>query len=642
MSTGVSEHEARRQPNAAEASVALLDNEWAQQFSEAMAYGYGYQVDIVLSDEISTSVTSLSLKDQKIQVQISRQLIERAGAEDQLDFLGFNILHELGHVKRFVAQPPAVSVEPKYAYFNNIVDDVAINFDAARKTRFVSDLTTKAYDQYLFPIDKRGAIATQPRHQQFMETLLLLSMTTDIYRKPRSETDLAKALTNINCADLDETVVEKLADVINHASGKRKHNLLGQIREYGEDLPYYRRVIAPIRMMYDELYEADKDDQEQARSSETGDAEPESGNSEFDYGDSAGCQHTEQTHDQNDSSEQGDGEKGSSKGTDSPQVSDHAKQITKIGKQIGEQMAKAISEHESTSPSEQKAQQLTAEQLERLRKELGLEEADFQGFLNTVNKYQGEIYAVTDLILQLRRERQDNFLAPSHEVSSHGRRLHIRKLLGYLASGSLDTTPDIWKTPAIQERSEYEFDGADFYFLCDASDSMAGSKAVAASESAVVLSQGIQDTSLEAYDDVPPIQIQVQAFGSDQQTLCGLTDAPKNIDLGRMYTALRNPNSSSTQVSGALAKITPAENRLSVVLVLSDGEFHDREQAVVQGKRLEEAGAIIVQCVFGGADVSKLSANAKNMNIQGAQDLPGYLFGIMPELINTLRTTHHA
>jgi hypothetical protein len=171
---------------------------------------------------------------------------------------------------------------------------------------------------------------------------------------------------------------------------------------------------------------------------------------------------------------------------------------------------------------------------------------------------------------------------------------------------------------------------------------MQGSKANSAAESAVVLSQGIQDAALEYYEDVPPVQIQVQAFGSGEQTLCELTNAPSNSDLGRMYSSLLNPNSGSTQVSGALSKIKPDKNRLSVVLVLSDGQFHDESLATSEGQRLEEAGAVIVQCIFGNAGVSKLSSEAKQMNLNGAEDLPNYLFGIMPELIDILRSTAHA
>lgn len=627
-------------PGGSEVSLQMLDNEWVHRLSEAMAYGYGYTIDIEVSDKLPTSSTNLSLTDHKIKVQLSRQLIERADVEDQLDFLGFNILHELGHVKRFGAQPTEAPPNPKDDYFHNIVDDIAINYDNARKTRFFSDLIIKAYDHYLFPIDRRSKMTKEPRHKQFMETLLLLSMTTDIYRKPRSAEDLQEYLTDIGCSDIDPDVTNKLAQVVNFKVGKTRHNLLGQIREYGEDLPYYNQITSHIKTMYDELYEEDLQDKQQSESSgDSGeDGNPSSNKSDqFDYSNSGSCQHTiSSDHAETDSNPE------KAKANDDKVESTKSDDIAEIGKQIGQQIAEAISQDKNQSTDDQKAVQLSAEQLERLRQELGLNESDFQGFLATVNKYRGEIDAISNLILQLRRERQNNFLAPSHEVSARGHRIHIGKLLGYLTSGSIEATPDIWKTPTFLEKIEYEFDGADFYFLCDVSGSMKGDKAKAAAESAVVLSQGIQDASLEYYEDVPAIRIQVQAFGSGEQTLCELTDSPSNADLGRMYSSLLKPNSYSTQVSGALTRINPDKNRLSVILVLSDGQFHDESLAVSQGKRLEEAGAVIVQCVFGGAQVSNLSNGAKRMNLNGAQDLPNYLFAVMPELIDILRSTTHA
>jgi len=629
-------------PGDAELAPSISDAEWVHKFSEAMAYGYGYTIDVELSDALSTSETSLSLTDHKIKVRLSQQLIERAEAEDQLDFLGFNILHELGHVKRFGAEPPEAPPDPNDAYFQNIVDDIAINFDNARKTRFFADLTSKAYDQYLFPIEKRTEMTNEPKHKQFMEALLLVSMTTSAHRKPLTERALQDTLEGIGCTDIAPDVMKKLSQVVNYKIGMRRHNLLGQIREYGEDLPYYNQLTSCIRNMYDELYEEDLSDIQQQPSNldDSGDANP-SITDQFDYSNSGGCQHTTSPEHkdtvippENDSTD-------TNKGVSS-KSGDQADDIAEVGKQIGKQIAETIDKTKDQTGNDQEAPQLSAEKLARLRQELGLDESDFQGFLATVNKYRREIDAISDLILQLRRERQDNFLAPSHEVSARGHRIHVGKLLGYLASGSVKPTPDIWKTPSFLEKTEYEFDGADFYFVGDVSLSMAGPKAMAAAESAVVLSQGIQDASLEYYEDVPPIRIQIQAFGSEDQTLCMLTNSPSNTDLGRMYSSLLKPNSNNTQVSGALAKIKPAKNRLSVIMVLSDGQFYDESFAIGQGERLEGEGAVIVQCIFGKAQVSNLSNGAKRMNLYGAQDLPSYLFGIMPELIDILRSTTHA
>ncbi len=643
MSTMPVESEVVVEPHELETPLEVLDSVWARNFSEAMAYAHGYKVDVALSDEIQTSMTSLSLIDKNIRIQISRQLIEKAESEDQLDFLGFNILHELGHAKRYALRPSNSPSEPKYSYFQNIVEDIAINFDAARQTRFFANLTKKAYDQYLFPAESRGKIATEPRHKQFMEASLLLAMTTGAYRHPQSTEELNKVLEDIGCIGLDQAVIDRLAQVVNFSDGKKSFNLLQQLREYGEDLPYYDRVVTHIRVMYDELYEEDKNDQQQQS------GEPQQGDgqsseaTEFDYSNTGGCNHGEQLEDDPKSDQKKDGQNPQKNNDKGSIDNDKGKpDIAEVGKQIGEQIADVIEKDKATGSIDQQQQRLNEEQLARFREELGLNESDFQGYLDTVSKYFGEIAAVTESILQLKRERLDNFLAPSHEISARGHRVHFGKLLGYLASGSQEAMPDIWKTPAFKERVEYDFDGADFYFLCDTSISMAGDKANTAAESSVVLSQGIQDAGLESYDDIPPIRIQVQGFGSGDETLCELTDLPTNTELGRMYSSLKNPHSSSTQVKGALEKIKAAEGRLSLVFVLSDGQFHDESTAAVEGQRIEDEGAVIVQCVFGRATVGKLSKNARRMDVRGADDLPNYMFGIMPELIQALRTTHHA
>lgn len=643
MST-VAKAEAVHDSHGVETSVSVLDNRWAHDFSEAMAYAHGYQVDINLSDTLPTSATSLSLTDQKIAIYISRQLIEQAEATDQLDFLGFNILHELGHVKRYRHYAFQTPQAPKYAYFQNIVDDIVINFEVAKQTRFFADITKKAYDQYLFPRDKRAEIAGEPRHKQFMEGLLLLSMTTTAHRGKLSGDKLNDALASIGCEDLDETVVERLAKVVNFTNGRKGFNLLEQLRAHGSNLSYASQISGLIGVMYDELYEEDKQERVNKTGDNTSDGGGEPPDSEFDYSNSGGCQHTEQQHEHstNKSTDGNNSEQNTGAQTYNQDSVGDEPNLENIGKQIGAQIVEVIDQAKSQVGSDEKPNQLSEEQLARLRHELDLNDSDFQGFLETVNKYRGEIAMVTDLILQLKRERQDNFLAPSHEISARGHRIHVGKLVGYVASGNTNPRPDIWKTPAFKEKVEYDFDGADFYFLCDTSSSMAGGKAEAAAESAVVLSQGIQDASFETYDDIPPIRIQVQAFGSGDETLCQLTDVPSGKDLGRMYSSLKSPNGNSTQVSGALRKVELDKSRLSIVLILSDGQFHDESAATTEGKRLEDEGAVLVQCVFGGASVSKLADSAKRMDIASARDLPVYIFGIMPALLAILRGTHNA
>jgi hypothetical protein len=629
-------------------SHAPIDHEWVEQFSKVMALAYGYEVNVYASDELPTSMTSVGLEDQKIAIGISTQLLARAEGSDALDWLGFNILHELGHAERAKDSPPVEAASSKDGYFANITEDIAINHAKARQTRFVADIMTRAYDNYLFPMDKRTDMAAKPKHQQFMATALILSMTTT----RRQQQNLGHTLERIGLTGLAPEVTERLSSVVDFADGSDKtFNLLEQLRGYGHDIPYFRRVVAPIRSMYEELYEEDQQEATQNGSGEgdTSDGQSHDGAEDFDYSEAGGCQHTHTNTEQPQSGDQADdkptpsepdtSEAGEQPASDSDS-GDEAADISSLGKEIAEKIANILEENPSEKGSDVKPAQLTPEQLAAIRKELGLDESDFASFMQTVNRYSGEIAMITELVSQLRRDRTNEFLAPSHEIAARGRSIKLNKLLGYLASGSNNPTPDIWKTPAFQETIEHEFDGADFYFACDNSVSMAGAKAIASAESSVVLSQGIQNASLESPSEIPPIRIQIQAFGAGDQMLCELTDTPTPRQLGTMYTALKNPRSNNTQVAGALEKITPEKGRLSVVLVLSDGGFHDEAAAISQGKRLEKEGAVIVQCVFGGAEVANLAESAKRINIASAQDLPHYLFNIMPELVEVLRSNH--
>ena len=593
------------------------------------------------------------MDNQKIAIGISTQLLARAESSDALDWLGFNILHELGHAERFKASPPVEAASPKDAYFTNITEDIAINHGKARQTRFVADIMTKAYDNYLFPVDKRAEIADKPKHQQFMASLLILSMTTT----RRQQQNLGDTLERIGLSGLAPEVTGRLSSVVDYVDGSDKtFNLLEQLRGYGDDVPYFRRVVAPIRSMYEELYEEDKQEATQDGSGEgdASDGQPQDGAEDFNYSEAGGCQHSHHTDTEQPQPDDQAADKptpSESDKSDTPEASkqpadddgdsgDKPDDISSLGKEIGEKIADILEENPPEQGSDAKPAQLTPEQLAAIRKELGLDESDFASFMQTVDRYRSEIAMITEVVSQLRRDRTNEFLAPSHEIAARGRSIKVSKLLGYLAGGSNNPTPDIWKTPAFQETIEHEFDGADFYFACDESVSMAGAKAIASAESSVVLSQGIQNASLESPSEIPPIRIQIQAFGAGDQMLCELTDTPTSRQLGTMYTALKKPSSNNTQVAGALEKITPEKRRLSVVLVLSDGGFHDEAAAIKQGKRLEEEGAVIVQCVFGGAEVADLAESAKRITIASARDLPNYLFNIMPELVEVLRSNN--
>ncbi|MHB1910385.1 MAG: hypothetical protein ACYCQJ_16185 [Nitrososphaerales archaeon] len=612
--------------------------------SDGYARGDGYDLDYVVDPNASTFSTSCTVDESgRIRVHLSPSLLSRAEAEDRLELLGFAVLHELGHVKRFQAHPPETVASSKDGYFNNIVDDIAINYGNAKRTRFVHDMTKRVYDQQLFPLDKRAAIGDQPRHKQFMESLLVLAMTTNAHVKADALTMLGQA----QLGGVDETVVEAVADVLNHQQGDKNYNLLGQLRAYGDDLAYTSRVASVIREHYEELYEADSQNQSSGQGS--GDGSANSDGSSFDYSDSAGCGQSikpegSDSDGNNDKStakpkeSQGSGQNGGESDQD-PEA-----EPLDIGA-IAEKIAKDIKEAlpEAKANTKDVARDFTPEQLERLRADLDLSEEDFSAYMAARKQFAGEIRAVQDILLQLRHERQNEFLSPGREVAAHGHRIKVDRLVRAIASSSLGDSPDIWKHPSLVERVEHEFDGLDLYLLGDVSVSMQGEKARAAAGSALVLQEGLLGASSQmAGEHMPVVRLQIQAFGAGNEMLCKLTDEPDLKDLGRTFSSLLNPTSTDTQVSGALESIKPEKGRLSVVAVVSDGAFHDSSLAKKAGKKLADQNAAIIQLVFGGANVEQLADSAKRINLSSASDLPRHLLSMLPELLDIIRRGSHA
>ena len=604
--------------------------------------------DVQIVDGIDTSVTTYNTVSGKIDIQISLPLVLLASEENRLAFLGFNVLHEVGHAKRFKHQRPTKVMPKEEAYFSNITEDTAINYDNARKTRYITNITKTSYDDYLYPLDKRARIAQLPRHQQFMDSMLVLAMTTGIHSL-RDPIEIGEYIEEAGLVGLNDAVLSALAKIVHFGQSGKNYNLLGQLREYGAEYTDYNRVYAYIKALYDELFEEDlRDHKQQTPQNGQGEGGGQTGPQQnkqaegdqienpFDYSKSGGCKHGEH------SSEEKLGEESSTNDNQPGSPGDIGEAIKEVAKKIGGEIISSINDAKNAKQDQKQQSQLSPEQIAQLKRELGLSDNDFDGFMRLSTLYSAEINAIADMIRMLRRDRQNEFLAPSREVAARGHRVHIGKLLGYLAGGSNNPYPDIWKSSEKKENIEHEFDGADFIFMCDVSRSMAGDKAIQATASAVTLSQGVQLAGLEVYADEPPIRIQIQAFGAGDEILCPLNDMPDNASLGKMYKSLAHPNSNSTIVSGALEKVEPAGRRLTLVVILSDGQFHDLSAAQKQATRLEQEGATLLQCVFGNAEVGSLSENSKRINIANAKDLPNFLLGIMPELIDVLRSSSHA
>ncbi len=634
-----------------------------REASEAIAASHGWLVDFVVSDDKETFSTTYDLSTGRIRVIISRALLDTAetsGVLSPAEILSIAIAHELGHVRDYQDQPPDKHNRPdhKTEYFNNIVDDIAINFGLMNKTTYMQRLFRQTYDTVLTPRDSRASLSNQPNHVQLMYSLLALAMLdpsasrNDTY----SDNQLAASMATLEIPAAPE-VLQALEAITSHDHQGQTINILRVLRTHGLDLSQRSLASAIIRQQFDALYEEDSSKQQSG--TDQSDQNQADQPQDFDYSDQGGCKHERQ--DKNDPSiADQTTQQTTTETTDTDQAEDSAQQETSPT-ETPESLAKAIAESiekagqagrkEAERIEKEATAQAEHEEMLRIQSELGLDDDDFTGYMAARTRHWSDIVALADIISQLKRERSDALLSPSREIRAKGHRINVTRLAHVAARDQLEGNPEIFKASHIGEKIQYEFDGLDLFLCGDVSDSMRfDNKASESAAVAVALLEGLRLAAQTAnLDDL--VRIQIQAFGNTNRTLAPLGSHPTPRILGTTYHKLKNPRE-RTYVAPTLEIIrdivtqsSPSEvaPRLRVIAIISDGQFQDKTVATRVGGEVGEAlgeNGVILQLVLGGASVSKLHEQAQIINVSKASDLPHELLGRLPELLQAMRNKH--
>lgn len=629
------------------------------QSSDAIALSHGYRVDFVVSDKYGTFATTFNPKTGGARVVVSPDLIARSESSEHIsgeEVLGFGIAHEIGHIKLRRQKFEEIgslkesfkSEGEKTRYFNNIIEDIAINQNLITECSYFRKRIPLIYDEILFTLQSRKSMKGQPTHKQLMEGLLVLSMISpSASRVGYSEDALSRDLKDLDM-EVSPEVSEAIANIISHHHDGKQFNLLRLLKTHGMDYEQRNLVSSIIGEYYDKLY---KEDLSNKSGSENGESSDDEG---FDYSDSGSCGHNHDVDEENEEPDSRDDSESSGTRINEEDSSDDAQQSDKNSNEDGQSIGKSIvKEIEDAKEAKEKAKEKARQKEEQAKKEalrqnLGLNEADFNEYLKTRQKYSAEIEDFANIITMLKRERNDDLLAPSRDLRARGHRINIPSLVGAIASNTLNNNPDIFKSPKLGEKIQYEFDGLDLFLLCDVSGSMGmngGKKAKEAAASAVVILEGLMNSAeLASVDDL--IRVQIQAFGSTDYMLSPLSSRPSSQALGTTYSKILKPSSmESTYVAGslksALSHIKPTlpgqESRLQVVGVVSDGAFQDSEAAKKVGAKVNENGGLILQFVYDGAEVVKLSDNSEILDIERTESLPAKFFELLPELLASIR-----
>lgn len=519
------------------------------------------------------------------------------------------IFHELGHATDYM--DPAwtkMSNNKADAFFYNIIDDSAVD-SRNRKIPLVNDANESIYKNVLFPEDDLTGV---PRHIQLMYAVLLKTVTPD--RQLIINGDVT-------------TVIEKLQNI---KKNSQSHNLFTILADPRTTLKQ-RNFVAKnlIKPYYDTLLDQDKKDAQ--------DANGDSGEEQFEIAYSAydlaahGQSHDDQT--------------ASTGQDDAPKISkDLASQLIEALKELQDSQKESTetnnqSQIKKEGENEDSSTQLQLSALaQEIAGEMNLNQANAMMYANSVIKWQDTIRAISNVFLKLAGPT-NTIRSPRyrHGPSIDGLRLHPSTLAVAALQLEMNTEQSIWqKVERKACRQDVAFGGIDIHLLVDVSGSMrSGEKAQCAADTALCLIEGLQlakhkVSNINGQFHQPDVRTQIVAFGSETATLSAISPQSTNEQKSKTYVNLLDPNSGSTLVAGALeqvrdiASLTP--NRESLVIIISDGDFHDHYKAAQLIASMPD-NCSVSQLVIGN-DVKQYITN-EHKNISNPSILPGELLKIL-------------
>lgn len=616
------------------------------------------------------------------------------------------VLHELGHVADFITEGKAELKSQPDAFFYNITDDLAIDSQIANRTAYMKQAVQTDYRERKVPPEvSRQMSEIAPRHQQFLFSVMAVSMLEDGILAPEfTVTD--EVLERCGLEDSPAEVKQAVAEVFNYTDDNDEvFNLVQQMvtqersakrsGKSDQQALRARRNIATnyIKPLYDQLLEQDR--QEHADNTED-----DSGNGEFDYGDSP-CSHGQQIQvsfmteadpeesDQDgkesssdnsetdkDSVESGSGESDDEADSEGFEAGDSDQDETEaLGRQdsgddelsqalkqiLGEldkpEISKKLQQAKSEFEAEQQAKREAEEeeqrrQNEKLRLEYDLPESQFAEYMQVARRNTSTINELANIIASLKSEREEAQMSARRKASTNVGQIHPLRAALFLAKENSLTrgTPDFYDTPELKEKIRYEFDGLDVFFLTDCSGSMSGAKAEAASETATVMLEALRLLQSEAIDDLQIddlVRISVVKFGASNAVLSPLSSQPTPKHLGQTFAAIRNANDGNTLVAAALEdtnkqleaelRANPDSKRLRLVILLSDGLFGDQSRAEAAAAKMPIEQTHLVQLMFGGKPQG-LTKAAITEQIKQTHNTPKIILTIVSQLIERLRT----
>ncbi|MES2631045.1 MAG: VWA domain-containing protein [Patescibacteria group bacterium] len=578
----------------------------------------------------------------------------------------YGTAHEVGHAVDML--DPAYDIlgdnlKQSDNFFWNIIDDTVIN-TRLNAAPLLNRIRVPIYKK-LFP---KLDITDTPQHIQLMYGILLGKMAPEVpyvfdpeintlvyslrnYElKSGSSVDIIDSLTSMRTdlqqrIRLSELYIKPLYDQLlkeDKESKKEKHEK-GEPTDGSENEDEKGSEPSQddsFKEEYDKYEEANhvstrpaKSDEEKTDTEEAAKSEPSD-----DKGDDEGKGKGDDN-DEGDDGGNGDDES-SSGGDDEAGEGESIAKAVKTSIEEYQEAAKASEEKSETSGDkpevDEEGEPIDQKVAGYIREEMGLTEWEANDYFESLNKYRREINAIADLFLLL-AAKSDVMNSPrfDHRADTEGKRLHPLKLSRAALQIITRKQDAIWQ-PISQrgKRQEIDFSGLDIHFLVDGSQSMQGNNAIAAASSSLILLEGLELAKQRAKVDSgnfrePDVRAQIVAFGSSHTILSPLSTTIGPKVKGNTYSQLLRPHSRATYVTQALEEVPKAAeqspSRDHLVLIVTDGEFHDHEDAIDTVNNLPES-CYVIQINMG---YNSEGIGHAMIEINSPDELPAQLYPIL-------------
>jgi uncharacterized protein YegL len=227
---------------------------------------------------------------------------------------------------------------------------------------------------------------------------------------------------------------------------------------------------------------------------------------------------------------------------------------------------------------------------------MNLDAGDARSYARSLDRWRSTIRRIAELFLKVASPAELLFSPRyDHSAGPEGLRLHPLKVNQAVVQQLTGTPHAIWQpVKRSGRRQDISFDGLDVYLLADVSGSMEGEKARCAADTALCLIEGLQLASYMARSKNkskrPNVRIELTAFGEDFDIICPLSYQPSGEQKGKVFFSLRGAGSKGTYISGALDSINRSarseSRRTKLVFIISDGKFHDPDEAAQAAQSL--------------------------------------------------------